>query len=185
MLMQTAYAPIPENRQLDHSLGLGSGSGSFGQHGQGSGQLPIALGQGSGQLGMNPSQGSGQFNISPSQSGQFGVSNSQSGHFGISPSQSGQLGFSSSQGSGQLLGQALGQSRSGSLTAAAGYQGVGQIGGSPHLSGAGQSRSQSPFSLQSNQQFQSNGGRNTICITCYVNLPTGVLWCTSNLMTWS
>ncbi|DBB00136.1 TPA: PSII 6.1 kDa protein, variant 2 [Trebouxia sp. C0004] len=154
---QTVYAPIPDNRHLDHGLGLGSGS-SFGSQHQGSGQLPISPSQGSGQLPIGFTQGSGHLPFSPSQSGQFGVS----------PRQSGQLSTSNSQGSGQLLGQLLGQNRSGSLTGAASWQGAGQIGGSPRLTGAGQiggdsltgqARSESPFALgQYTQPFQCNEG---------------------------
>lgn len=154
---QSVYAAIPDNRHLDHGLGLGSGS-SFGSQHQGSGQLPISPSQGSGQLPIGFNQGSGHLPFSPSQSGQFGVSPRQSGH----------LSTSNSQGSGQLLGQLLGQNRSGSLTGAASWQGAGQIGGSPHLTGAGQivgesltgqARSESPFALgQYTQPFQSNEG---------------------------
>ena len=165
--MQTTYAPIPDNRHLDHGLGLGSGS-SFGSQHQGSGQLPISPSQGSGQLPIGFNQGSGHLPFSPSQSGQFGVSPRQSGH----------LSTSNSQGSGQLLGQLLGQNRSGSLTGAASWQGAGQIGGSPHLTGAGQiggesltgqARSESPFALgQYTQPFQSNEGENSHCSLLHV-----------------
>lgn len=161
-LVQTVYAPIPDNRHLDHGLGLGSGS-SFGSQHQGSGQLPISPSQGSGQLLIGFNQGSGHLPFSPSQSGQFGVS----------PRQSGQLSASNSQGSGQLLGQLLGQNRSGSLTGAASWQGAGQVRGSPHLTGAGQvggesltgqARSESPFALgQYTQPFQSNEGEHSPC----------------------
>lgn len=68
VVMQTAYASVPENRQLDHTLGLGSGSSSRSQQGSGhlgSGHLgsgQLGSGQlGSGILGLNHSQGSGQF----------------------------------------------------------------------------------------------------------------------------
>ena len=144
------YAPIPETRQLDHTR-LGSGSGSFGGHQQGSGHLTISPSQ-SGQLGLTHS---------PQGSGQFGHSQG-SGHLGMNPSQgSGQLGANHNQGSGQLtLGQLLGNTRSGSLTGAASWQGLGgsQYGGSRHLSGAGQARPESPFSSEQNQHFQGNGG---------------------------
>ena len=155
------YAPIPETRQLDHTR-LGSGSGSFGGHQQGSGHLTISPSQ-SGQLGLTHSpQGSGQFGHSQG-SGHLGMNPSQgSGHLGMNPSQgSGQLGANHNQGSGQLiLGQLLGNTRSGSLTGAASWQGVGrgQYGGSRHLSGAGQARSESPFSSEQNQHFHGNGG---------------------------
>jgi len=149
--VQTVYAPIPDNRHLDHGLGLGSGC-SFGSQHQGSGQLPIGFNQGSGHLPFSPSQ---------------------SGQFGVSPRQSGHLSTSNSQGSGQLLGQLLGQNRSGSLTGAASWQGAGQIGGSPHLTGAGQiggesltgqARSESPFAQgQYSQPFQSNEGEHSPC----------------------
>ena len=166
-LVQTVYAPIPDNRHLDHGLGLGSGS-SFGSQHQGSGQLPISPSLGSGQLPIGFNQGSGHLPFSPSQSGQFGVS----------PRQSGQLSASNSQGSGQLLGQLLGQNRSGSLTGAASWQGAGQVRGSPHLTGAGQvggesltgqARSESPFALgQNTQPFQSNEGENSPCSLLHV-----------------
>lgn len=160
--VQTVYAPIPDNRHLDHGLGIGSGS-SFGSQHQGSGQLPISPSQGSGQLPIGFTQGSGHLPFSPTQSGQFGVSPRQSGH----------LSTSNSQGSGQLLAQLLGQNRSGSLTGAASWQGAGQVGGSPHLTGAGQvgsesltgqARSESPFALgHYTQPFQSNEGEHSPC----------------------
>ena len=141
------YSSIPESRHLEHTMAQNSGSGSFGQHVGGSGQLPLQhSAHSSGQLGISPSQ-SGQLGLSPRPSGQG------SGTFGISPSGqgsgqlrlgstqgSGHLGMSPSQGSGQLLEQLLGQRRSSSLTASGGWQrNSGQF-GSPHLS-AGQNRS--------------------------------------------
>ena len=94
LLVQTAYAPIPESRHLDHGLGLGSGS----SHHQGSGSLGgsmhlSGLGlsqgsghQGSGNLGLDHSQGSEQF------SGQL---------LGPNPSGSGASGWPGSGGQGQ------------------------------------------------------------------------------------
>ena len=96
--MQTAYASVPENRQLDHTLGSGSGNSSRSQQGSGhlgSGQLgsgQLGSGQlGSGLLGLNHSQGSGQFQelLGRNRSGSGASGWLQgSGHFG-SPNPSG------------------------------------------------------------------------------------------------
>ena len=165
------YSSIPESRHLEHTLARNSGSGSFGQHLGGSGQLPLQhSAHGSGQLPLQHSaHGSGQFGISPSQSGQLGLSPRPSGQgsgtFGINGQGSGQLKLSPSQGSGQLLEQLLGQRRSSSLTASGGWQrNSGQF-GSPHLS-PGQNRSDSPFSLGSSQAFQPNGGQSLLLTEC-------------------
>lgn len=87
--MQTTYAPIPENRHLDHGVGLSSGGSSNRSH-QGSGNLGgslhlsgLGLTQGSGNLGLeHHSQGSEQFSGQP---------------LGLNPSGSGGPGW---QGSG-------------------------------------------------------------------------------------
>ena len=130
VVLQTAYASVPENRQLDNTLGLGSGSSSRSQ--QGSGHL------GSGHLG----------------SGQLGLSlNLGSGHQG-----SGHLGLNHSQDSGPFQ-ELLGQSRSGSGASGwlrGSGSGSGQF-GSPHLSGAGPSQPDSPFATKHEQQYQNPG----------------------------
>lgn len=135
-LVQTVYASIPENRQLDHTLGFGSGSSGKSQQGSGhlgSGHLGsghLGSGQLSGQLGLNLTQGSGQLG-------------------------SGVLGMNRSQGSGQFA-QLVGQGRSGSGVPGWLGSGSGQF-GSPHLSGAGQGRAESPFAQHHDQQFQNTG----------------------------